>query len=119
MAEGPTPVYKKLWFEILSAKIYGKLDVFGLSNSYVQINLIDKISNEVVYSYKTSTKSRTKTPVWNEKFTLYVKPEEHKVSLALFSDNRLTRDDFIGLSEVSLEEEFSEGDKTYQLMNRY
>jgi Ca2+-dependent lipid-binding protein len=117
MAEGPTPVYKKLWFEILSAKIYGKLDVFGLSYSYVQINLIDKISNEVVYSYKTSAKSRTKTPVWNTKFRLYVKPEEHKVSLAMFT--RLTHDDLIGLSEVSLEEAFSEGEKTYQLMNRY
>lgn len=38
----------------------------------------------------------------NEKFVIQVKPTEHKLVLQVFDENRLTRDDFLGMVELSL-----------------
>jgi len=38
----------------------------------------------------------------NEKCIVQVKPAEHKLVLQVFDENRLTRDDFLGMVELSL-----------------
>lgn len=45
---------------------------------------------------------QTLNPVWNEEFVFRVKPAEHKLVFQVFDENRLTRDDFLGLVEVTL-----------------
>lgn len=41
-------------------------------------------------------------PEWNEEFIFRVKPTEHKLVLQVFDENRLTRDDFLGMVELPL-----------------
>lgn len=45
---------------------------------------------------------QTLNPTWNEEFVFRVKPAEHKLVFQVFDENRLTRDDFLGLVEVTL-----------------
>ncbi|KAF2900726.1 hypothetical protein ILUMI_05467, partial [Ignelater luminosus] len=44
----------------------------------------------------------TLNPVWDEEFIFRVKPAEHKLVLQVFDENRLTRDDFLGMVELTL-----------------
>jgi C2 domain len=46
---------------------------------------------------------QTLEPHWNEEFIFRVKPAEHKLVLQVFDENRLTRDDFLGVVELSLQ----------------
>ena len=39
---------------------------------------------------------------WNEEFVFRVRPNEHKLVLEVFDENRLTRDDFLGMVELPL-----------------
>lgn len=45
---------------------------------------------------------QTLNPIWNEEFIFKVKPTEHKLVLQVFDENRLTRDDFLGMVEIPL-----------------
>ena len=45
----------------------------------------------------TKTKKRTLNPRWEEEFLFRVKPADHKLVLEVFDENRLTRDDFLGI----------------------
>lgn len=45
---------------------------------------------------------QTLNPVWNEEFIFKVKASEHKLVLQVFDENRLTRDDFLGMVEIPL-----------------
>jgi len=40
--------------------------------------------------------------MWDEEFIFRVIPTEHKLVLQVFDENRLTRDDFLGMIELSL-----------------
>lgn len=41
-------------------------------------------------------------PKWNEEFIFRVKPTEHKLVFQVFDENRFTRDDFLGMVELTL-----------------
>ncbi len=41
-------------------------------------------------------------PSWDEEFVFRVLPNEHKLVLQVFDENRLTRDDFLGMIELLL-----------------
>lgn len=41
-------------------------------------------------------------PKWNEEFIFRVKPNEHKLVFQVFDENRFTRDDFLGMVELTL-----------------
>lgn len=45
---------------------------------------------------------QTLNPSWEEEFIFRVIPSEHKLVLQVFDENRLTRDDFLGLIELQL-----------------
>lgn len=50
----------------------------------------------------TFIRQQTLNPVWNEEFIFKVKAAEHKLVLQVFDENRLTRDDFLGMVEIPL-----------------
>jgi len=45
---------------------------------------------------------KTLNPKWDEEFIFRVKPSEHKLVMEVFDENRLTRDDFLGMVELPL-----------------
>ena len=81
---------------MISADNLAKKDIFGASDPYVRIDLINNTDDEVIDSVLTKTKKRTLNPRWEEEFLFRVKPADHKLMLEVFDENRLTRDDFLG-----------------------
>ncbi|KAJ8678728.1 hypothetical protein QAD02_014515 [Eretmocerus hayati] len=77
-------------------------DIFGASDPYVRIELNTVNGNETVDAVLTKTKKKTLNPKWGEEFIFRVKPLEHKLVLQVFDENRLTRDDFLGMVELPL-----------------
>ena len=59
-------------------------------------------SDEAIDSVLTKTKKRTLNPLWEEEFFFRVLPTEHKLVMQVFDENRLTRDDFLGMVELPL-----------------
>uniref|UniRef100_A0A182QWG1 E3 ubiquitin-protein ligase n=1 Tax=Anopheles farauti TaxID=69004 RepID=A0A182QWG1_9DIPT len=93
-----------LRIKIVAGLQLAKKDIFGASDPYVRIdvNLIN--GDATVQSMFTKTKKKTLHPKWNEEFILRVRPSEHKLVLQVFDENRLTRDDFLGMVELSLDQ---------------
>ena len=81
---------------MVSADNLAKKDIFGASDPYVRIDLVATNGDEVIDSVLTKTKKRTLNPKWEEEFMFRVKPNDHKLVLEVFDENRLTRDDFLG-----------------------
>ncbi|KAF4531590.1 hypothetical protein B566_EDAN010056 [Ephemera danica] len=75
---------------------------FCASDPYVRIDLNTINSDETLDSVLTKTKKKTLNPQWNEEFIFRVKPSDHKLVLQVFDENRLTRDDFLGMVELTL-----------------
>uniref|UniRef100_A0A182SM34 HECT-type E3 ubiquitin transferase n=1 Tax=Anopheles maculatus TaxID=74869 RepID=A0A182SM34_9DIPT len=88
--------------KVLGASGLAKKDIFGYSDPYVKIEQ-NTITGDVNVDYMvTKTKRRTLNPVWNEEFVFRVKPNEHKLVFQVFDENRLTRDGFMGLVDLTL-----------------
>jgi E3 ubiquitin-protein ligase NEDD4 len=45
---------------------------------------------------------KTLNPKWEEEFIFRVNPNNHRLLLEVFDENRLTRDDFLGMVELPL-----------------
>ena len=86
----------------MSADNLAKKDIFGASDPYVRIDLVATNGDEVIDSVLTKTKKRTLNPKWEEEFMFRVKPNDHKLVLEVFDENRLTRDDFLGRPRPTL-----------------
>ncbi|XP_075161803.1 E3 ubiquitin-protein ligase Nedd4 isoform X4 [Haematobia irritans] len=87
---------------ILNGQSLAKKDIFGASDPYVRIDL-NTINGDInIDSVLTKTKKKTLNPTWNEEFVFRVKPTEHKLVFQVFDENRLTRDDFLGMVELTL-----------------
>ncbi|CAG9862580.1 unnamed protein product [Phyllotreta striolata] len=99
LSEEPT---SKLRLKVVRAKNLMKKDIFGASDPYVRIDLNLISNDETIDSVLTKTKKRTLSPDWNEEFIFRVKPAEHKLVIQVFDENRLTRDDFLGMVELPL-----------------
>ncbi|KAL5235687.1 hypothetical protein ACI65C_003097 [Semiaphis heraclei] len=91
-----------LRLRVVAGHSLAKKDIFGASDPYVRIELNTIVGNVVIDSVLTKTKKKTLNPVWNEEFVFRVRPHEHKLVLQVFDENRLTRDDFLGMVEVPL-----------------
>ncbi|XP_012260925.2 E3 ubiquitin-protein ligase NEDD4 isoform X3 [Athalia rosae] len=92
----------KLRLKVIAGHSLAKKDIFGASDPYVRVDL-NKINGDGhVDSVLTRTKKKTLNPVWEEEFIFRVKPAEHKLILQVFDENRLTRDDFLGMVELTL-----------------
>ncbi|CAG9795931.1 unnamed protein product [Diatraea saccharalis] len=91
-----------LRLKIIGAYALAKKDIFGASDPYVRVEL-QKVDGDVTLeTFLTKTKKRTLNPVWNQEFVFRVRPQEHKLLIQVFDENRLTRDDFLGMVEVPL-----------------
>ncbi|XP_015043514.1 E3 ubiquitin-protein ligase Nedd-4 isoform X12 [Drosophila pseudoobscura] len=109
---------------VLSGQSLAKKDIFGASDPYVRIDL-NTINGDInIDSVLTKTKKKTLNPSWNEEFIFRVKPSEHKLVFQVFDENRLTRDDFLGMVELTLvnlpteQEGRTIGDQGYTLRPR-
>lgn len=92
----------KLRLKVISGHHLAKKDVFGASDPYVRVDLNTVNGDDTVDSVLTKTKKKTLNPVWEEEFIFRVKPVDHKLVLQVFDENRLTRDDFLGMVELTL-----------------
>ena len=101
-APGSQERTKLLKLKVIAGHNLAKKDIFGASDPYLRIDLVTKNGEEVEDSVLTKTKKRTLNPKWEEEFIFRVKPNEHKLVLEVFDENRLTRDDFLGMVELPL-----------------
>uniref|UniRef100_A0A4Y0BGV5 E3 ubiquitin-protein ligase n=1 Tax=Anopheles funestus TaxID=62324 RepID=A0A4Y0BGV5_ANOFN len=88
--------------KVLGASGLAKKDIFGYSDPYVKIEQNTITGDINVDHMVTKTKRRTLNPVWNEEFVFRVMPNEHKLVFQVYDENRLTRDGFMGLVELTL-----------------
>ncbi|KAF8562987.1 hypothetical protein P879_09980 [Paragonimus westermani] len=81
-----------------------KKDIFGASDPYCKIFLFknNRSTSCVCPSVQTKTVKRSLNPIWNEEIIYRVSPFENRLVFELYDENRLTRDDFLGLVTVSL-----------------
>ncbi|XP_068217272.1 E3 ubiquitin-protein ligase Nedd-4 isoform X5 [Palaemon carinicauda] len=104
--DGQIEPTKLLRLRVIGGSGLAKKDIFGASDPYVKIELVNLNSNgeedNVVDCVHTKTKKKTLNPRWDEEFIFRVKPSDHKLVLEVFDENRLTRDDFLGLVQVPL-----------------
>ncbi|KAK4307578.1 hypothetical protein Pmani_020662 [Petrolisthes manimaculis] len=103
--EGQIEETKLVRLRVIGGSGLAKKDIFGASDPYVKIELFNVVSggtDDCVDSVSTRTKKKTLNPRWDEEFIFRVKPEEHKLVLEVFDENRLTRDDFLGMVELPL-----------------
>ncbi|XP_046662602.1 E3 ubiquitin-protein ligase Nedd-4 isoform X2 [Homalodisca vitripennis] len=98
----PVEVTNRLRLRVIGGHQLAKKDIFGASDPYVRIDLNTVNGDETVDSVLTKTKKKTLNPTWNEEFIFRVKPTHHKLVLQVFDENRLTRDDFLGMVELTL-----------------
>ncbi|XP_050074369.1 E3 ubiquitin-protein ligase Nedd-4-like [Anopheles maculipalpis] len=94
----------RLRIKVVAGLQLAKKDIFGASDPYVRIDVNQINGDATVLSKFTKTKKRTLDPKWNEEFILPVNPAEHKLVLQVFDENRLTRDDFLGMVELALDQ---------------
>ncbi|XP_041030971.1 E3 ubiquitin-protein ligase NEDD4a isoform X1 [Carcharodon carcharias] len=92
---------------ILRVKIFSgiglaKKDILGASDPYAKVTLYDPINGELT-SVQTKTIKKTLDPKWNEEFFFRVQPRQHRILFEVFDENRLTRDDFLGLVDIPLQ----------------
>jgi len=92
--------------EVLSGHQLCKKDIFGASDPYVKVTLYKPRSNgkidREIDNVETKTKKRTLEPKWNEVFFFRAKPRENRLIFTVFDQNRVTRDDFLGLVDIPL-----------------
>lgn len=100
--QGEEEQTKLVRLKVIAGHNLAKKDIFGASDPYVRIDLISIANDEVIDTVNTKTKKKTLNPKWDEEFVFRVKPTEHKLVLEVFDENRVTRDDFLGMVELPL-----------------
>jgi E3 ubiquitin-protein ligase NEDD4 len=108
--------YRLLRIRIIAGHKLAKKDIFGASDPYVKVDLINTLDNSVIDSFYTKTKKRTLNPTWNEEFLVRVQPEIHHLVFEVYDENRLTRDDFLGFVRLPLHNINSE--KPHKIINQ-
>ncbi|KAL7055190.1 hypothetical protein AAHC03_024431 [Spirometra sp. Aus1] len=81
-----------------------KKDIFGTSDPYCRISLYRDVRQTTIVgnSVRTKTIKRSLNPFWNEEFYFRVNPESSRLLFEIFDENRITRDDFLGLVAIHL-----------------
>ncbi|KER23350.1 hypothetical protein T265_08760 [Opisthorchis viverrini] len=77
---------------------------FTFSDPYCKILLYknNRTTNYLCPPVQTKTIKRSLNPIWNEEVIFRVNPFENRLVFELYDENRLTRDDFLGVVTVSL-----------------
>ncbi|XP_071478227.1 E3 ubiquitin-protein ligase NEDD4-like [Diadema antillarum] len=88
---------------IIEGRALAKKDIFGASDPYVRIKLFRGDRDDGGISVvQTRTIKKTLNPKWYEDFLFRVNPRDNKLLFEVFDENRLTRDDFLGVVEIPL-----------------
>ncbi|VDM40818.1 unnamed protein product [Toxocara canis] len=80
-----------------------KKDIFGVSDPYAVVAL--HRNGFLVDKAQTKTRKKTRNPIWNEEFSFRVTRRDCLLSIKIFDENRITRDDFLGMVEIQLSHE--------------
>ncbi|BFZ02488.1 hypothetical protein BsWGS_05528 [Bradybaena similaris] len=99
-ADVPEGTTKLLRVKIIEGVNLAKKDIFGASDPYVKISLLQ--NNILIDTKQTSVVRKSLNPKWYEEFIFRVNPTDNVVHLEVFDSNRVTRDDFLGLIEIPL-----------------
>ncbi|KAJ8029306.1 E3 ubiquitin-protein ligase NEDD4 [Holothuria leucospilota] len=118
LGEDAGPDTRVVRVNILEGVSLAKKDIFGASDPYVRIQLT-KDSNVVLAGVTTKTVKKSLNPKWYENFHFRVKPGEHTLLFEVFDENRLTRDDFLGMVEVPLRHVPFENERTWNTFKKY
>ena len=89
-----------LLLQVIAGHNLAKKDIFGASDPYTKIDLVQAENGESVDEVHTKTKKRTLNPKWDEEFVFRIIPNQHKLVFEVFDENRLTRDDFLGQCDL-------------------
>ncbi|KAL2099631.1 hypothetical protein ACEWY4_004025 [Coilia grayii] len=66
-----------------------KKDIIGASDPYVKLSLYVPSENRELALVQTKTIKKTLNPKWNEEFYFRVCPQQHRLLLEVFDENRL------------------------------
>ncbi|XP_072037626.1 E3 ubiquitin-protein ligase NEDD4-like [Amphiura filiformis] len=102
--QGEAPgITRILKVRVLEGVSLAKKDIFGASDPYVKIRLFrgDRDTGEIA-TVQTKTIKKSLNPKWHEDFLFRVNPRDNTLLLEVFDENRVTRDDFLGLVEIPL-----------------
>lgn len=102
---------------ILEGVSLAKKDIFGASDPYVRIQLV--MGNDVIATANTKTVKKSLNPKWYEDFHFRVIPASHTLLFEVFDENRLTRDDFLGMVELPLRHVPFENARTWDAHKEY
>ncbi|CAH8655523.1 unnamed protein product [Schistosoma rodhaini] len=81
-----------------------KKDIFGASDPYCKLCIYktQRATLPLCSPVPTKTVKRSLNPIWNEEFIFRVNPSENRLVFELYDENRITRDDFLGVVTVFL-----------------
>ncbi|CAH8598394.1 unnamed protein product [Heterobilharzia americana] len=81
-----------------------KKDIFGASDPYCKLCVYKthRSTLPVCTPVPTKTVKRSLNPIWNEEFIFRVNPSENRLVFEIYDENRITRDDFLGVVTVFL-----------------
>ncbi|XP_033634240.1 E3 ubiquitin-protein ligase NEDD4-like isoform X1 [Asterias rubens] len=89
--------------KILQGVSLAKKDIFGASDPYVRIRQFrGDVESGEISTVQTKTIKKTLNPKWYEEFLFRVDPRDNRLLIEVFDENRLTRDDFLGMVEFPL-----------------
>ena len=91
-----------VFLKVIAGHNLAKKDIFGASDPYTKIDLVTGDNGDSVDTVLTKTKKRTLNPKWDEEFIFRIIPNQHKLVFEVFDENRLTRDGFLGMVELTL-----------------
>ncbi|RUS75867.1 hypothetical protein EGW08_016388, partial [Elysia chlorotica] len=89
-----------LRIKVIEGVNLAKKDIFGASDPYVKVSLND--SGTLVDVKQTSIVRKSLNPKWYEEFIFRVNPERNNLLFEVFDSNRVTRDDFLGMVDFTL-----------------
>uniref|UniRef100_A0A1I7VXV9 E3 ubiquitin-protein ligase n=1 Tax=Loa loa TaxID=7209 RepID=A0A1I7VXV9_LOALO len=87
---------------VVKAERLSKRDIFGVCDPYAVILLKRYGSNNVIDKAQTKTRRKTREPIWNEEFLFRVVRKNCMLTVQIFDERRITRDDFLGMVEIDL-----------------
>ncbi|TNN10325.1 E3 ubiquitin-protein ligase NEDD4-like isoform 1 [Schistosoma japonicum] len=93
-----------LRIRIIRALDLMKKDIFGASDPYCKLCIYktQRSTLPVCPPVPTKTVKKSLNPIWNEEFIFRVNPSENRLVFELYDENRITRDDFLGVVTVFL-----------------
>ncbi|XP_038072350.1 E3 ubiquitin-protein ligase NEDD4-like isoform X2 [Patiria miniata] len=108
---GTTRVLK---VRVLQGVSLAKKDIFGASDPYVKIRQFrGNVEEGEIACVQTKTIKRTLNPKWFEEFLFRVNPRDNCLLFEVFDENRLTRDDFLGMVAIPLANIPTEHERTW------